>query len=296
LPSWVPDWTSGGPEQTGLSGSFYEAKSRFSPEQYWDFTNNELEAPGKIFDTVANIIHDTPYMISSPTLRDLQTLISHFKEMEAWDDECWELVRNLEQYPTGENIWSAYWRALICNTERVGVEATENLEIAYKTWMSLYITGNECFELFKTHMVPAHADADGNPTSTPESRGWILSRLATELSNRWQKTSVMFQTLTKHAIMQQQAKVSAPFDSAFKRYSFGRKFCTTEHGYMGWVPFNAKTGDQLCYFRGCKLPFVIRHCEDGHGYRLIGDSYLHGLMYDAPKSIFLRMEQTIILV
>jgi hypothetical protein len=232
-------------------------------------------------------------MISSPTLRDASTAISHTREMETWDDACWELATNLEQYPTGERIWSAYWRTLICNMESVGVEATENLENAYKTWISLYITRNKVFELFKTHIVPT--DVRENAT-TPKPRGWILGRLATNLSNSWQKTSVMFKAATQLAILKQQAKLSAPFDSAFKRYSFGRKFCTTECGYMGWVPFDAQTGDQLCYFRGCRLPFVIRQCEDGHRYRLIGDSYLHGLMYEPPPPIVLQMEQTLILV
>jgi hypothetical protein len=42
LPSWVPDWTSGGPVQTGLSCSFYKAKDRFSPAQCWNTTTNNV--------------------------------------------------------------------------------------------------------------------------------------------------------------------------------------------------------------------------------------------------------------
>jgi hypothetical protein len=54
-------------------------------------------------------------------------------------------------------------------------------------------------------------------------------------------------------------------------------FCTTTNGYMGWVPSAAQTGDAFCFFEDFKLPFVLRSCEEG--YKLVGDAYLHGLMY-----------------
>ena len=165
-------------------------------------------------------------------------------EMEAWDDACWELATKLEQYPSGERIWNAYWRTLIFNRETVGVEATEKLEIAYKIWMSMFITFNETLELSRANMVPTNAGGDATPM--PEPTGWGLDWLGGKLSNRWQRTSVMFKKAKNLAIIKEQGKVSAPFDSAFKRYSFGRKFCTTKYGYMGWVPFGAQTGDPSC--------------------------------------------------
>ncbi len=78
--------------------------------------------------------------------------------------------------------------------------------------------------------------------------------------------------------MEKLVEASAPFENAFKRYCFGRKFCTTTNGYMGWVSSKALKGNCLCYFEGCKLPFVIRPCVGG--YQLVGDCYLHGLTYD----------------
>jgi hypothetical protein len=61
-----------------------------------------------------------------------------------------------------------------------------------------------------------------------------------------------------------------------------RNFCSTHRGYVGWVPWGAKSGDEICVFSGCCLPFVIRQQERGaeqkqrHG--LVGDCYIHGLM------------------
>jgi hypothetical protein len=40
----------------------------------------------------------------------------------------------------------------------------------------------------------------------------------------------------------------------------------------------AQAGDVFYFFEDCKLPFVLRSCEEG--YKLVGDAYLHGLMYN----------------
>jgi hypothetical protein len=62
----------------------------------------------------------------------------------------------------------------------------------------------------------------------------------------------------------------------------GRNFCSTHRGYVGWVPWGAKSGDEICVFSGCCLPFVIRQQERGaeqkqrHG--PVGDCYIHGLV------------------
>jgi hypothetical protein len=94
--------------------------------------------------------------------------------------------------------------------------------------------------------------------------------------------------------LMQQVKSSAPFEKAFKQYSLGRKFSTTTNGYMGWVPSEAREGDRICYFEGCKLPFVIRPCEDR--YQLVGDCYLHGLMHDPPPGLDASNSEAIILI
>lgn len=52
--------------------------------------------------------------------------------------------------------------------------------------------------------------------------------------------------------------------------------CTTDNGFIGWVPAAAKEGDDLIFFAECPLPFVTRKCEGV--YQLVGDYYLYGLM------------------
>lgn len=42
LPSWVPDWTCGGPIQTSLAGSFYDLNSIQNSVQTWVVNSNNV--------------------------------------------------------------------------------------------------------------------------------------------------------------------------------------------------------------------------------------------------------------
>jgi hypothetical protein len=58
----------------------------------------------------------------------------------------------------------------------------------------------------------------------------------------------------------------------------GRKPCRTTKGYIGWVPSRAKSGDQVCIIAHGAVPFIIRPNEEDGCYKLIGESYIHGVM------------------
>jgi Heterokaryon incompatibility protein (HET) len=60
--------------------------------------------------------------------------------------------------------------------------------------------------------------------------------------------------------------------------SYPMNFCATDKGMLGWVPRTAKVGDKLCIFAGALAPFIIRDRHDGT-WELIGDAYIHGIMY-----------------
>jgi hypothetical protein len=70
-----------------------------------------------------------------------------------------------------------------------------------------------------------------------------------------------------------------------KRASMRRRFCFSERGYVGLVPPFAQTGNLICVMLGAQAPLVIRRVEpmakerEGTRYHLVGEAYLHGLMY-----------------
>jgi hypothetical protein len=248
-----------------------------------------LKLPGKIFDIVDIIVHEMPYMVSTPTLHDMEILAKNSRETVAWDDSCWELVKALGEYPTGEKLFDAYWRTLVFNTECSG-EAPPDLKISYKAWISSFILFNEAREISQQVQQLARDDVRPRPPST---WGWIEG-FAKRIAANWRGFTLMVLMLRRMEIANKEIKAAERFTEAFKNLSAGRKFFTTANSYMGWVPSAAQIGDCLCYFEGCPLPFVIRRREGGH--ELVGDCYIHGLMYEPPKELDMSSMEPITLI
>lgn len=59
----------------------------------------------------------------------------------------------------------------------------------------------------------------------------------------------------------------------------GRKPCLTERGFLGHVPDATRPEDLVAILLGSTVPFVIRrHEQDECAFRLVGESYIHGIM------------------
>lgn len=71
----------------------------------------------------------------------------------------------------------------------------------------------------------------------------------------------------------------------------GAAFCTTrnprrpDRPYAGIVPVEAKRGNCIFIANGGKVPFVLRGVESSPCYTLIGECYIHGIMYGAPPDV-----------
>ncbi|OIW25329.1 hypothetical protein CONLIGDRAFT_673434 [Coniochaeta ligniaria NRRL 30616] len=61
------------------------------------------------------------------------------------------------------------------------------------------------------------------------------------------------------------------------RVGHRRKIFIGEKGYCGLVPDSADIGDDLCVLFGCDIPVLLREMG-GNKYRLLGESYVQGLM------------------
>lgn len=60
--------------------------------------------------------------------------------------------------------------------------------------------------------------------------------------------------------------------------SNGTRPFRTNKGYIGLGPASAEEGDLVVVILGCEVPFLLRK-EDGGNYRLIGEAYVHGIMF-----------------
>lgn len=66
-------------------------------------------------------------------------------------------------------------------------------------------------------------------------------------------------------------------ESSLQGTAIVRRFCVTETGRFGQLPFDAEVGDHLWVLTGAEVPFVVRP-QDGGRYRLIGECYVDGVM------------------
>jgi hypothetical protein len=193
--------------------------------------------------------------------------------MEEWEDSCWELAMRLREYPTGEEIFEAYWRALIFNRQNLDEEPSRNFEWMYKSWNTAFSTSKDESLLELTSIIQRPGNnRDPSPTAILER----VQRFSGQMYTGMQFFIAYGKLSFKLGLLNKLLSVGQPFENAFFRYAPGRKFCTTKKGFIGWVPLTAQENDMFCFFDDCSLPFVLRSC--GGGYKLIGDSYLHGLM------------------
>lgn len=57
------------------------------------------------------------------------------------------------------------------------------------------------------------------------------------------------------------------------------RVCLSRRGFAGIVPTITQLGDLVCIFHGSSMPFLLRKSEEREGhYRLIGQSYINGMM------------------
>ncbi|MCJ1360432.1 MAG: hypothetical protein MMC33_010437 [Icmadophila ericetorum] len=225
--------------------------------------------------------------------------------MEAWEEDCWALARTAcpnYEYVTGEDLMEVYWRTLIFNTSHWQTRPGPEYEKYWHIWLSMFCNLNKVRAIFD-------AFKRGDPDSQPvralgryptltmlntilaviyyffrprKAWHWLLASSIFAVVN-WDLSNGMFypsknyiEIMRIRQEMKSHQRFGDPFTEAFERFSYGRKFCITASGYIGWVPSTAQSGDFVCFLESGSIPFIIRKCEGG--YCLLGDSYLHGLM------------------
>lgn len=75
-----------------------------------------------------------------------------------------------------------------------------------------------------------------------------------------------------------------------------RCFAITRGGRMALVPWCATLGDGIFVLCGAETPCVLRRSEERGGYMLVGDAYIHGIMYGEALSFGESVPEDLILV
>jgi hypothetical protein len=56
------------------------------------------------------------------------------------------------------------------------------------------------------------------------------------------------------------------------------RFCTTDTGLIGLVPWAVEIGDVVCVVAGVEVPLIMKRSFDPARYQLVGGGYIHGMM------------------
>lgn len=254
------------------------------------------------------------------------------RENTVWITATSWLVSRLKRYENSQGLSEAYWRTLCFDIEPEGGRASSEMKRSYQAWRDVikihskdcdlqyrgmqWIMGVFLPILWKVSAVGSTLltvmsmrKLNLRPRSLAGKIGiglsiWLLSCAGGVVTGSY--------AYATHAKLRY-GWLNGAFDRAWSscglfrqshvRFSGGRDFAVTHGEFMGWVPRTARNGDQICFLRGCRLPFVIRKIRDDATakdggktyYSLIGDCYLQDLM-DYPLGGFenLMIEEIIL--
>jgi hypothetical protein len=265
LPTWAPDWniSTGATlrqifnaetnslvnnEEIGgrLSNPFCAAgKTLFSPKN--DPSSNVLTVEGQKFDNIM-MVHDVYRGLFMPTsIMDIgRSAVSFFQTRSVimqWEDSVGLPFANglTETYINGEPLSDAFFQTLMIGN----TSPTEN----FRALRSDYLAWSK----------------GQRPLS-------ILSKLKLGFL---QTPIAAAHTLTNSAVMKD------PPSSFQKRIShiIFRRLVRTQQGYLGLAAGKVEVGDQIWLLKGSKVPVILKACNRGAGWKVVGDAYVHGIMY-----------------
>lgn len=88
---------------------------------------------------------------------------------------------------------------------------------------------------------------------------------------------------------QQQQDHALIYYSEIRSVCYNRSLVITEKGFYGLAPLLTRPGDITCVFIGVDVPFMLRPHTGGQ-LRLLGESYVHGIMEGQVKSMVEQKE------
>lgn len=251
IPSWVPDWGTG---DVSLSlATTIDSESLF-PFQATEGSKrisittrdgSRLLLPGYEIDSV-EIAGDAmpPYRYAPP----------HWEPWEGMDDvwtlEQWETIFGADSdeiyEATGETAREVYWKSLVFGFGNNDFELKKLM--GYKSWITRFL-----YSLPLPHKsLPIRILAV-----------WMMLLVDVGL--------IIFGARQSNRVLE-----------SCLRFCYGRRMIKTKIGYIGLATRNVEVDDTVFLLKGGNVPYILRKIDqaaDEDEYILVGDCYVHGIMY-----------------
>jgi len=243
--SWIPFWTRGNFPQT--ISSWRGERGNFSAGGKRS-TRAQVLPTNKCVLSVRGFSFDTIVRVSG--IRTEESDIISFV------NSIYSSVESLKSYPTGESRHDLKWKLPIGNAGRPYLEPTNQ-----------YLIPREIIV------------GDPKPKNWPPDLGRNISMVNSKRD--------MMNFLKKPQNLRDLTWNYWQTAAAFAKRISNGTMCFTKMGYVGIVPGDSRVGDEVCVFNGAAVPFVLRKTQataEEIEYQLIGEGYIHGIMYGEALS------------
>lgn len=274
LPSWVPnlmiDLTPTPLRQLG--GHAFRAASSMEPTISFAKAGRTLQLQACKWDIVAAVSEDLAHFEALILEGDFLRIASEV---------------GLTYPPTQELTLSALWRTLVNNLSEASSPASPALAAGFIVWLGMTIP--RAIRKAKG-MRRLHLKADDFIKSIPKSE----EPNPAKLSAIWEEFLTVHDSAEfplRDAVRALKAlrdddkdmqKRLRPFLKAFKSNFRSRRLFVSQTGYLGTAPWTVQAGDVIMLVAGAYVPFIFRQtsatCNEG-SWKLIGESYVHGIMF-----------------
>jgi hypothetical protein len=275
LPSWVPDYSVGfhvhplaGVPRPDSGKYRWDASKGLPPFEVPTSNSEKLPVKGIFFDIIDEAAAMYSEVVDQHDINNLLDLLLRYPG---------------EKYPTECTPVEAFWRTLIKDTFRQG-PANGEARDAFQCLIAGHVG----------HLEDISKGLEEN-NNRDELSSLFEKTINTigEIRNRYKNDTVMPDMKAINDILEdvgsldptldeRKKKLERDFDSISESFRVAyscRRLFRTKKNYLGIAAESLKKGDAVWILAGAAVPLVLRPAKDG-GWKLVGETYVHGIMND----------------
>ena len=139
-----------------------------------------------------------------------------------------------------------------------------------------YVSGGDTVDAFWQTLATGNFSEERNKNELRQMYGYRRNRM--HKMRRPSLTEAFFVASLLPTVSQLFKQPRADLLTQSRYLLFRRMIRTEGKRYLGLASGDVRRGDEVWLLEGSKVPLIIRRQREGYG-RLIGDAYIHGIMY-----------------
>jgi hypothetical protein len=197
---------------------------------------------------------------------------SKSESTDTWENfRKWlEIIETLDPvYVTGKSRTEAFWRTMILDTDGPNEvhPAPSSMELSFHSWIQFAAIG------LTTLAISRGVDRAAELAYLDE----LLEDANLGLQSPAMNEHISALESQQNSRLDDLGAAMALYDTSFAHPEPAALFRTAK-GFLGYGPISAQPGDEVWILPGATVPFVLRKMSECR-YRIVGDTYVHGVMH-----------------